>query len=189
MHVRNHGKYTKLDRRNPRGLGVCDYSGFIVRHADLRRQMEYRGRGLVWTGFWVHYKFLDLPNPQNLTPIITMDPVPLKNPRPDPELGNITVPTANIDVSGNDNITLSDDQYDNTILNFIGTLTGNIIVYVPALYNQFYANNLTSGDFTLSLAIPFRLQPPLLISPADPITQTGPFVNNDGINLSILPGE
>ncbi len=189
MQLTYRGKYTKLDRKNPRGLGVCDYSGLIVRHADLRRQMEYRGRGLVWTGFWVHYKFLDLPNPQKLTPIITMDPVPLKNPRPDPELGNIEVPTATIDVSGNENVTLSDEQYNNTILNFIGALTGNIIVYVPALYNQFYANNLTSGNYTLSLAIPLRSQFPLLIPTANAVTQTGPFVNNDGMSLSILPGD
>lgn len=193
------GKYTKLDRNNPRGLGMCDYSGLTVRHADLCKQYEYRGRGLVWTGLWVYKKFLDKPNPQNLTPIITVDPIPLLHPRPDPFLADTTTPTLNLDVSGNQNVPLTFTQFNNVILNFIGELTGDILVLAPATYNQFYANNLTTGDFTLGMNIynynPLAANPtggfqrpnaPLMIPPANPETQTGPFVVNDTFTLQIL---
>lgn len=192
------GKYTHLDRKNPRGLGMCDYSGLTVRHADLCKQYEYRGRGLVWTGLWVYKKFLDKPNPQNLTPIITVDPIPLQHPRPDPFLADTTTPTLNLDVSGNSNVYLNFEQFNNVILNFSGVLTGNILVLVPATYNQFLANNLTSGDFTLSLNIynydplsatpigAIRILPPLLIPAANPLTQTGPLVSNDSFTLRFL---
>lgn len=77
------GKYTKIDRNNPMAVGRCDYSGFLCRHADLIKQMEYRGNSLVWTGFWVNKVFADKPNPQNLTPVLLPDPRPILNPRPD----------------------------------------------------------------------------------------------------------
>lgn len=86
MRVRNHGKYTKMRKDNPRAYGLCDYSGMDVRHMDMVRQMEYRGSGLVWTGFYVNSRFADIPNPQNLSPLIRLDPVPVNNPRPDPQL-------------------------------------------------------------------------------------------------------
>ena len=66
MQVRNHGKYTKMSSRDPRGIARCDYSGLMVRHADLVKQKQYRGRGLVWTGLMVSPKFADIQNPQEL---------------------------------------------------------------------------------------------------------------------------
>lgn len=87
MQGRNHGKYTKFRKNNPRAYGLCDYSGMDVRHMDMVRQMEYRGSGLVWTGFMVNPRFADEPNPQNLSPLIRLDPVPVKDPRPDPQIG------------------------------------------------------------------------------------------------------
>lgn len=197
------GKYTKLNRANPQGLGMCDYTGFTVRHADLCKQYEYRGRGLVWTGLWVHKKFLDKPNPQGLTPIITVDPVPLSHPRPDPFLANTTTPTLNLDVTGQQNIYLDYNQFNNVIFNFTGVLNQNIQILVPATFNQFFANNLTQGDFVMSMNIyactphfsyqpvpppgPISVLPALIIPPADPKTQTGPFISNDSISLTILP--
>ncbi len=182
MRIRNHGKYTRQNRRNPKGLGVCDYSGLMVRHSDMIRQLEYRGTGKVWTGYWVNPKFADACNPQNLIPLIRLDPIPLDHARPDPEVYSVTVPTLDLDVSGNSNITLSYTQFDNTVFNFTGTLTGSIIVYVPNVFNEFYANNLTTGDFSLSMQLIGNLtSPPLLIPPANPITQTGPFVVVDTI--------
>lgn len=86
MRVRNHGKYTKMDKKSPRAIGRCDYSGMMCRHSALIRQMEYRGTGLVWTGYMVNPKFSDKPNAQNLTPLIKLDPVPITNARPDNEI-------------------------------------------------------------------------------------------------------
>jgi hypothetical protein len=43
--------------------------------------MEYIGNGLAWTGFMVHYKDADQPNPQKIPPRLKVDPVPIPNPR------------------------------------------------------------------------------------------------------------
>lgn len=83
MRVRNHGKYTQMSMKNPRAIGRCDYSGLMVQHAKMIWQKEYRGSGLVNTGYLVHPKFADKPNPQNLVPIMKLDPVPILNARPD----------------------------------------------------------------------------------------------------------
>lgn len=77
------GKYSKIEKNNPLAVGRCDTSGFIARRKDLVKQYEFRGNGLVWTGFWVLKRFLDQPNPQLLTPKILADPYPIPNPRPD----------------------------------------------------------------------------------------------------------
>jgi len=75
-------KYLRINSQNPRAWAECDYSGVICMHDDLRFQMEYAGKGLINTGYMVHYRFLDQPNPQNLAPPIKNDPIPVKNPRP-----------------------------------------------------------------------------------------------------------
>ncbi len=77
------GQWTKIRPSNPRAIGVCDYSGMFCAHRDLVKQMEYRGNGLVWTGFWVNKKFADKPNIQMLAPIMMPDPIPVYAPRPD----------------------------------------------------------------------------------------------------------
>lgn len=191
MQVRNHGKYTKMSKRSPRAIARCDYSGLMVRHADLARQMEYRGRGLVWTGYLVYTKFLDDPNPQNLTPRIKLDPVPIPSARPDNQIeaqGTLatSVGVLSLDVSGNSNITLTAEQFDNGEFNFTGVLTGNIIIYVPNTYNQFFANNLTTGGFILSMQIEGMSSGALVIPHAPPAPLKGPMVVNTFINLKFV---
>lgn len=188
MQVRNHGKYTKMIQKSPRGIARCDYSGLMTRHCDLVRQMEYRGTGLVWNGYMVNPKFVDVPNPQNLVPLIKLDPVPIPNARPDNIVdAQTTIATSvgvlTLDVSGGANITLTETQFDNGEFNFTGVLTGNIIIYVPNTYNQFFANNLTTGGFTLSMQLIGNATPVLTIPSADPITLQGPTVVNTFFNL------
>jgi len=76
------GRFLRFDPNAPQGAGVCDLSGMYVNYADLVKQMEYRGKGLVWTGLWVAKQFADEPNPQNLTPVPRGDPKPFKHARP-----------------------------------------------------------------------------------------------------------
>lgn len=191
MQVRNHGKYTKMNKNSPRGIARCDYSGLMVRHSDLSRQMEYRGTGLVWTGYMVNPKFVDEPNPQNLTPRIKLDPVPISTARPDSQIDAqntlaTSVGVLTLDVSGNSNITLTLEQFDNGEFNFTGILTGSITLYVPNTYNQFYANNLTTGGFTLSMQISGNPSPALVIPPASPVNLRGPTVVNTFFNLQFV---
>lgn len=80
MHYK--GKYVKIDPKNPNALGVCDQSGFVFNHKDLRKQMEWRGNRLVWTGALRGAPYLDVPNEQNRPNIITKDPRVIRNSRP-----------------------------------------------------------------------------------------------------------
>jgi hypothetical protein len=191
MRVRNHGKYTHMRKNDPRGIALCDYSGLMVRHADLIRQMEYRGTGLVWTGFLVYKKFADKPNAQNLTPLIKLDPVPLPNSRPDSEVDAQTTIASStgaltLDVSGNANVILTEDQFDNGSLTFTGALTGDIIIQFPNTFNQFYANNLTTGDYTLGMQSLGNLNFVLTIPAADSVSLLGPMVVNTTTNLQFV---
>jgi hypothetical protein len=159
----------------------------MVRHSDLIRQKEYRGRGLVWTGYMVNPKFADLPNAQNLTPLVKMDPVPIADSRPDSQINAentlaTSVGTLDLDVTGNSNITLTEEQFDNGSFNFNGVLSGDIIIFVPNIYNQFYANNLTTGPFSLSMRVVGNAPPTLLIPPANAETRLGPSILNNTTN-------
>jgi hypothetical protein len=75
------GKHVSIDRDNPQGLGICDYTDFVFNHKDLVKQMEWRGDNLVWTGMMVGRPYLDTPNEQNRPPLVKDDPRPLKDPR------------------------------------------------------------------------------------------------------------
>lgn len=81
MSYRPKGKHVTIDENNPEALGICDYSNMVFKRKDLVRQMEYRGQGLVWTGFMVGRPYLDKPNPQLKPPILPPDPIPVIDPR------------------------------------------------------------------------------------------------------------
>lgn len=76
------GRWVTINPQNPDAVARCDRSGQLCNHSDLVKQMDYRGTGLIWTGLYVNKYFLDVPNPQNLNPVIKPDPVPVQNPRP-----------------------------------------------------------------------------------------------------------
>lgn len=153
MQVRNHGKYTKMLKNNPRAIGRCDYSGLMVQQLSMKDQYQYAGQGLVKTGYRVSPKFYDQPNPQNLTPLIKLDPVPIIQARPDNEIDAVQPQVLFLDISGNSNIVLTLDQFRNSRFIFTGALTGNVIVFVPGTFNDFFVENRTTGGFTLFMQI------------------------------------
>lgn len=163
MRVRNHGKYTKMSMTNPRAIARCDYSGMMVRQMDLAKQMQYSGNGPKWTGLLVNPKFLTKPNAQELMPRIEIDPMPILEARPDNEIGVITPSLYERDVSGSADVTLSATQFQNNTLRFTGELTGDITIFVPAIFNEFYLENLTTGAFTLSMQILNNTSPDVVI--------------------------
>lgn len=73
-----------VDRNHPESWGKDDITGLPVMHNDMIKQMEF-GRGgsggLGWTGFMVHYKDADQPNPQLMPVRVPPDPIPIPNPR------------------------------------------------------------------------------------------------------------
>lgn len=152
MRVRNHGKYTRMRKNNPLAIARCDYSGLMVQHAKLQQQMEYRGSGLVWTGYYVYSKFVDEPNPQNLTPLIYADPRPIMNARPDNQVDAPQILLLELDVSGGDDVTLTLQQFSNIYFVFTGNLTADVTINVPGTFNEFYVTNQTVG-FKLNMQI------------------------------------
>ena len=51
-------------RSKQKGFGFCDRSGSMYNLCDLKKQMEWRGNNLTWTGLMVGPDQLDRPNPQ-----------------------------------------------------------------------------------------------------------------------------
>jgi hypothetical protein len=82
----------KPNRREPRAIGECDRCAKVVFHHELRRQMLQTQNSMVWSGLLVCSRCLDQPNPQERTPRLRPDPVPIKNPRPVKD-GPTIVPT------------------------------------------------------------------------------------------------
>ena len=78
------GKYEYDDKsmEHFEASAYCDRTGFRVLHKDLRRQYEWAGEHLVYTGKMVHKDFLDEPQPffKHVPP--KKDPLPVKDPRP-----------------------------------------------------------------------------------------------------------
>lgn len=144
MRVRNHGKYTRMNMRSPRAIATCDYSGLMVKHASLRRQMEYRGRGLVWTGLYVHPHFWDEPNQQDLIPFIKMDPRPIPNARPDVTIDTGVIPILTIDLTGVDEIVQSLQQASYIPQQYIGSPGQIVPVLLPAGLSYWEMTNYTA---------------------------------------------
>lgn len=82
MSNRPKGKNFYIDESNPLARGICDKTGFVFRHVDLVKQMEWRGNSLVWTGFLVGKPYEDVPNEQLRTILFPPDPVPVDMARP-----------------------------------------------------------------------------------------------------------
>lgn len=74
-------RYLKIDPKHPDAKAVCDYTHIVTNRSKLKKQMDYRGDPLVWTGFLVHEDYLDKPQQQFRPPPLKPDPVPVINPR------------------------------------------------------------------------------------------------------------
>ncbi len=181
MQTRNHGKYTRMRKNSPRAIARCDYSGLMVQEAGLKDQMQYRGQGLVKTGYRVYAKFYDNPNAQDLTPLIKADPIPIINARPDNVVDAFVPQLLVLDVSGNVNVTLTLAQFSNINFIFKGVLTGDVTIFVPATFNDFFVDNITTGPFTLFMQITNNSNT-LITLPRTLNT----LINNDSFILKII---
>jgi len=76
------GRYVRINTKNPDAVAICDTSGMVCNYSDLVKQMEWRGKRLVWTGYMVNKEFYDEPQPQNIPLTLPPDPPPIPNPRP-----------------------------------------------------------------------------------------------------------
>lgn len=79
------GQNRYASKRDPRAIAMCDRCDKVKPHHKLKKQMQYFGSVLRWTGFLVCASCYDKPDLQVLgrATALPPDPVPIKNPRPD----------------------------------------------------------------------------------------------------------
>lgn len=89
----------RVDTNHPEAFAWCDRCGFVYNISGLHKQHEWRGNNLVWTGYLVCTPCLDVPFELDRPIYFGPDPVPVRNARPSPYLGQNT-PVAQIDFNG-----------------------------------------------------------------------------------------
>jgi len=82
MAYRYHGR-AKVNSNSPRAFARCDRCGFIYNHADLRFQFDYRGPQLQNLRILVCSPCYDKPQAQLKPIILSQDPMPVINARPE----------------------------------------------------------------------------------------------------------
>jgi hypothetical protein len=82
MSYRFHG-HANVNPNNPRAFARCDRCGFIYNHNALRFQFDFRGPQLQNLRFLVCETCYDTPQPQLKPIILTQDPTPIINARPE----------------------------------------------------------------------------------------------------------
>ena len=83
MAWRPHPKNTTTSPSGPRAWGVDDRSGFVCNLDDLRWQYYWRGNMLQRIPILVNRKNYDKPNEQARAKLLSPDPLPRMNPRPE----------------------------------------------------------------------------------------------------------
>lgn len=81
--MRRHPKYARVNPANPAGWATDMRSGFITNEKNLQAQGEWRGLRVLPTGTLSFGKYLDKPQRQLGTLILSPDPVALQNARPE----------------------------------------------------------------------------------------------------------
>lgn len=79
--MNRHGR-SRISASHPRAQAICDRCKFLYNHDDLQWQMEYAGPHLVNKRMLVCRACLDVPSPARRAVLLTADPVPVQNPRP-----------------------------------------------------------------------------------------------------------
>lgn len=138
----NQGRIPIVDPENPQSWGRDDYTGLPIMMPDAIKQMEYIGNGLAWTGFMVHYKDADQPNPQLIPPRLKVDPVPIKNPRFMPVAKSAAIPTD-----------LAATAISSTEISVTWTAVAGIPAYVVgwnSSYNYGETTNILTPNYTIT---------------------------------------
>lgn len=85
MAWRPHGR-ARVSARNPEAFGICDRCNFLYNLVDLEYQLEWTGIKLRNTRLRVCCRCMDEPQEQLRTRVLGPDPLPVRDPRPDPNL-------------------------------------------------------------------------------------------------------
>ena len=132
MAYRFHGR-ANVNPNNPRAFARCDRCGFIYNHNQLRFQFDFRGPQLQNLRFLVCDVCYDKPQAQLKPIILTQDPMPIINARPeDYNYANTsdlaaTEPTTTFQQTGipvENSISLLTEGSDNIVTQPTGVPTG-----------------------------------------------------------------
>lgn len=151
MAVKYKSRIPEVDYDDPQSWMRDDITGLPVMQPDMIKQMEYGPQGLYWTGFMVHFKDADQPNPQLVPPRLKPDPVPLINQRffYRPQLPE--VPSNFIITSFTDTTVTVEWDLVYSDGSLPAATSYNILAsefYDNSLFFEF--NNITSSPFTLT---------------------------------------
>ena len=80
--MRPHGR-ARISSSDPRALGICDRCGFQYNLRSLRYQYDWAGPQMINKQLRVCHVCYDEPQEQLRTTLITADPPPVVNPRPE----------------------------------------------------------------------------------------------------------
>lgn len=83
MAWRSHGR-VRVSSRSPRAAGICDRCGLPYNHYKLRWQYDWAGVRLQNLQILVCETCEDVPQPQLRAKILSADPLPIWNARPEP---------------------------------------------------------------------------------------------------------
>ena len=83
MAWRYHG-HARVNSRSPRAAGVCDRCGRMFNWQDLSWQWDWAGEKLINLKILVCDDCYDVPQEQLRARILTPDPLPIINARPEP---------------------------------------------------------------------------------------------------------
>jgi hypothetical protein len=97
--MRKHPRRTQTDPENPRAWGTSDMNGMIGQHNKMKWQHDWRGNKIINLRILVHEDELDIPNRQLGNLVLTADPPPIHNARP--EGYALDEATQRMDSSGN----------------------------------------------------------------------------------------
>src|ERR1700689_5205868 len=83
MAWRPHPRRARTNSNSPVAWGTSDRDGFVCNQRDLVNQYQWRGLRLMPTNVLVHPSELDIPQRQLGTIILSPDPLPILNARPE----------------------------------------------------------------------------------------------------------
>lgn len=83
MAHRPHPRKARTNPSSPRSWATCMRSGFVGNTEDLEEQFEWKGLKLLSTGTLALPAYIDQPQRQLGTYILSQDPVPVINARPE----------------------------------------------------------------------------------------------------------
>ncbi len=172
MKYKKNRRFQPYSFRNHHPTAKCDTSGFKVMHYDLRKQYEWYGNTLTFTGFYVHRDFLTEPNPQGKVLALPGDPFPVDTPRP-------------FYVQPTEAVTLNNTG--NTVIYTIGgsavVLNSNITISQAG-----GATDLSTGILQVLIYENLTLEDNLTIISAGSVVVSGNYVIVSGVNIGTIRG-